>query len=135
MCMYTKRANTLVLKSHEISSTSYSVKSDISCLQFCTYVGALYNQLFLNRKINITHDNIGKIENRIKYLLSYFIDWYMCRDKREKSKDSYGGKLWSSSVLSPITYYNMRLGVIGFLEYCKYVLHNFPTVIDILILH
>ena len=92
-------------------------------------------QLFLNRKINITRDNIGKIENRIKYLLSYFIDWYMCRDKREKSKDSYGGKLWSSSVLSPITYYNMRLGVIGFLEYCKYVLHNFPTVIDILILH
>ena len=111
------------------------MKSDISCLQFRTYVGALYNELFLNKKVKITRDNIGKIENRIKYLLSYFIDWYRCREKREKSKDSYGGKLWSSSVLSPITYYNMRLGVIGFLEYSKYVLCNYPDVSAILILH
>ena len=134
-CTYTKRVNALVIKSNEKPNTTLFVKSNISCLQFRTYVGALFNDIYMQKKVQFNRSNIENIEIRIKYILSYFFNWYKCRENREKCKDSYEGKLWNSSVLSPITYYNIRLGVIGFLEYSKYLLFKYHHVEFIPCLH
>ena len=75
------------------------------------------------------------MESKIRYVMSYFAEWYACRKKRKDHIDINVRNVWEKSVMSNITYYIMHLGCIGFLGYCKYMLDKYKSLHYIPILH
>ena len=82
----------------------------------------------MNKNLISAIENIRDLEESVRYLSLHFQTWFSYRDVRERGEDGYGGKLWNTSTMSPITYNSIHLGCIGFLEYCKYLIHKYPQV-------
>ena len=89
----------------------------------------------MNTEEQITRDNIQLKERRIRYILYYFNNWLKMRDIRKSDKNSFQDKIWDKSIMLIITFSNMHLTEIGFLECCRFMLQKLPDLMFIAMLH
>ena len=90
--------------------TGYHIQSSLNTLEYCSVMGAIFNDFFLNSKVTITRENIDAYDAMIKRFVSNFFDpWYESADQLKH-------------FISSITYKNLRLSVRGFFEYCRLAL-------------
>ena len=88
------------------------------------HIGALVNEICMNKKMKFTQSNLKSMESRIRYVFQYFSKWYDCRKTRKDSDNIHVKNIRDKIVISSITYYVMHIGTIGFLGYCKYMLEK-----------
>lgn len=96
------------------ASGKTELKSEILVLEYLVAVGIIFIETFQNTGHKVTLDNIDTIEKEMIRALGFFSRWHESV-KAEMEKDEM-------IFLSKITYANLRTGVFGFLQYCRYVL-------------
>ena len=90
----TKRVCLLERRACKVPDVSLFIRSGIACLKYRVHAGSLFNDIFMNRKIHINRDNINIVENKVRYALTYFADWYECRTTRKTHADANVKKMW-----------------------------------------
>ena len=128
MTLSTKRACILECKAHEIENVPLNIKSGIACLMYRAHVGALFNELLMDKHVRINRSNVGLMEKKIMHALDYMTQWYSCREIRRNDNNKEKSKMWEKSVLSCTTYDILFLGSLGFIQYCKYMLDKYPNI-------
>ena len=98
-----------------------SIKSDLSCLEFVIHVSIIYIETLMNKKRTITLHNLDSIKSTLVESITYFEWWfYSAKSQKKDSKD----REWEKSVLSKVTYTNLRFGVRGFIRFAEIVLER-----------
>ena len=110
-----KRSCYLERRASEIVDVSLAVRSGIACLMYRAHMGALFNELFMNKKMKFTRSNIKSVESRLRYVFQYFSKWYDFSKTIKESDNIHIKNLWDKSVISSLTYYGMHLGAIAFI--------------------
>ena len=118
-----------------MGNVSLAIRSGISCHIYRDHVCALFNEIYMNKKIRFSRSNIVLMESKIRYVMSYFAEWYACRKTRKVHIDINVRNIWDKGVMSNITYYIMHLGCIGFLGYCKYMLKTNHNLVYVPVIH
>ena len=95
------------------------IQSDISSLEYLVHVSIIFIQYLMNSKQRITSANIESIRLCLIESLTYFEKWYHVARSRKKSTSD---KAWETTVLSKLTYTNLRFGVCGFLRFADIAL-------------
>ena len=119
----------------EMRNVSLVIRSSISCHMYMAHVCALFDEIYMNKKIIFLSLNIVLMESKIRYVMSYFVEWYGCRKTRNFHININVGKILHKGVMFNITYYIMHLGCIGFLGYCKCRIKTNHNIFYIPVLH
>ena len=88
-------------------------------MEFIVVVSTIFIDTLLNKKKKITKENIHIVERTLKQALMYFEEWFKTGLERKKSPNY---PYWEKSLMSRITYTNMRVGIRGFLHFSKMIL-------------
>ena len=82
-------------------------------------VSVIFVETLLNKNKYINKDNIVTIKNTLKTALDFFQNWYT---KAQEQKNAEHFVNWEKSLLSMITYNNMKVCICGFIHFAKLVL-------------
>ena len=94
MTFSTKRACILECKAYKIENVPLNIKSGIACLLYRAHVGALFNEILMDKHVRINQSNVGIMEKKIMHVLNYMTQWYSCREIRRNNNNKEKRKMW-----------------------------------------
>ena len=108
------------LKEKAVDSNA-TIKSELASLEYMAVVGALFNELLMNRNEGFTLANIDSRMTYLKFYLRYFHDWSESSKLRKRAGEN---KEWQKYFLSSETWLNLRICITGYLTYSANVLNQ-----------
>ena len=85
----------------------------LRCAEYQFIVNCLFIEMFMNKSKNITRENVDEMEANSKEYLTYFENWHKAQLAR-KQVALRGDDSYKKQFLSPQTYNNLRIIILGF---------------------
>ena len=93
------------------------IKYQLKGLEYLIYIAQIFNQYFINKEINMTNENINKLELQMKEYLQYFVVLRTVAIARKLFN-----KEWEIECVSAQTFNNLWIQVAGFFQFTRYIL-------------
>ena len=82
-------------------------------------INIIFNETLLNPQKKLNNENIDIVEDTIRTALEYFFLWF---ESAKEKKQQYIETNQEKSILSKLTYGNMRVGICGFFLFARRLL-------------
>jgi hypothetical protein len=109
-----------------------SAKAIMNNIEYSVSVRVIFIELFMNKNMQLTRDNIDEVQHTLYEFLRFFSKW-MEEIVSNTTKDNKTEM--DRGFMSRITYSNLRTGIAGFCEYARIVFQVSPETTYVPFLH